>query len=275
MDIIHIEHVSFTYRELYTGGRHHLSEQALSDVSLQVPAGEFLCLVGHSGSGKSTLLRLIAGLEKPASGRIFIEGTPAEDAGLNRAVVFQNYSLFPWMNARRNVEFGISQANRELGRGLTRQSIKRIAEEYLQRVGMIKAADKYPYQLSGGMRQRVAIARALAMETPILLFDEPFGALDLKTRTALQELVENLWRSGETRKTIVFITHDIDEALLLADRIVFLRHGEILDNRRINIKRPRSAESLSKNRQAAELKKVITELFYLDPELDVDDEACV
>lgn len=154
----------------------------LKHLNLHVADGEFLCLVGHSGCGKSTTLRILAGLQKPLGGRILIGDEPLDGPGMNRSVVFQNYAIFPWMKAKQNVEFGIHQASLELHRGLSKERISEIADEYLAKVNMTKAADLYPYQLSGGMQQRVAIARALAMDTEMLLFDEPFGALDIKTR---------------------------------------------------------------------------------------------
>ena len=166
-------------------------------------------------------------------------------------MVFQNYALFPWMSALKNVEFGIEQANREFSRGMGKRDIRSRAEDYLARVGMADASSKYPYQLSGGMRQRVAIARALAIDADILLFDEPFGALDVKTRCSLQKLVDSLWRSGDERKTVVFVTHDIDEAILLADRAV-------------DVPRTRSSSIFLKDERARRLKEELTELFYLD-----------
>ena len=206
MGKIDIEDVSFAYEDVAAGGRPTAAaadDRALRDVALEVPDGQFLCVIGHSGSGKTTLLRLVAGLSRPSAGTVRIDGAPVEGPGLDRAVVFQNYALFPWMSALRNVEFGVEQANKELHRGLTKAQVSAAARDYLDRVGMGAAADKYPYQLSGGMRQRVAIARALAMDAEILLFDEPFGALDVKTRCSLQKLVDALWRSGEQRKTVV------------------------------------------------------------------------
>nr|WP_281421144.1 ABC transporter ATP-binding protein [Gordonibacter massiliensis (ex Traore et al. 2017)] len=242
----------------------------MRDVTLEVPDGQFLCVIGHSGSGKTTLLRLIAGLSRPTAGVLRIDGAPVEGPGLDRAVVFQNYALFPWMSALRNVEFGVEQANKELRRGLSKAQVAGVAREYLDRVGMGVAADKYPYQLSGGMRQRVAIARALAMDAEILLFDEPFGALDVKTRCSLQKLVDSLWRSGERRKTVVFVTHDINEAILLADRVVFMRRGEIVADRAVDVPRTRSSTIFASDPCAMALKDELTELFYLDGDEDED-----
>ncbi|HIW76378.1 MULTISPECIES: ABC transporter ATP-binding protein [Gordonibacter] len=264
MGAIRIEYVSFSYDDALGARPAETAELTLDDISLEIPDGQFLCLIGHSGSGKTTLLRLLAGLNRPREGRILIDGVPVKGPGLDRAVVFQNYALFPWMTARGNVEFGIQQANKEFGRGLSKAQVKELATEYLQRVDMLEAATKYPYQLSGGMRQRVAIARALAIDADILLFDEPFGALDVKTRCSLQKLIDRLWRSGEHRKTVVFVTHDIDEAILLSDRVVFMRRGELVADRRVDVARPRSSAILVNDERARTLKEELTELFYLD-----------
>lgn len=240
--------------------------RALSHVSLEIPDGQFLCLIGHSGSGKSTLLRLLAGLSRPTDGQVAIDGSPVEGTGLDRSLVFQDYSLFPWMSAHENVAFGVEQANKELSRGLSKADVAAIADDYLARVGMADAADKYPYQLSGGMQQRVAIARSLAMDTEIILFDEPFGALDVKTRRSLQSLVDELWRAGERRKTVVFVTHDISEAILLADRVVFMAHGRIEADIALALARPRTVRDVMENPEVILLRERLTALFYEDDE---------
>lgn len=266
MGAISIQGVSFCYDDGPTGrvAGQESSELVLNDISLEVPDGQFLCLIGHSGCGKSTLLRLLLGLSSPTSGSVLIDGAKVEGPGLDRSIVFQNYSLFPWMTARKNVEFGIEQASKILGRGLSKDQIRQQAQLNLERVDMVDAAQKYPYQLSGGMQQRVAIARALAMDTQILFFDEPFGALDVRTRRSLQELVDRLWRSGKTRKTVVFVTHDISEAVLLADRVVFMGHGTVLADVMVDLPRPRRAEELRRNPRAEELRALLTDLFYQD-----------
>lgn len=261
MGTIRIDNVSFAYEDpLAPKGQE--SPLVLREVNLEIPEGQFLCLIGHSGSGKSTLLRLLLGLSAPSEGSITIDGAPVNGPGLDRSFVFQNYSLFPWMKVRRNVEFGIQQANKELGRGLSRSQVAEIADDYLQRVNMLEAADKYPYQLSGGMQQRVAIARALAMDADILFFDEPFGALDVKTRRTLQQLVNDLWRSGSRRKTVVFVTHDIQEAILLADRVAFMSQGRIVADHLVELPHPRTAELLADSEDARRLGALLTELFY-------------
>lgn len=209
--------------------------EALHGVDLSIADGEFVCVIGPSGCGKSTLLRLLAGLDMPDGGEISIGGQPVEGPGADRMIVFQDYALFPWLTAEKNISFALSRAKR-----VPRAEAKRTAAEYLQRVGMAQAADYYPCQLSGGMKQRVAIARALAMDTDILLLDEPFGALDAKIRASLQELLLELWTNdGGKKKTVVFVTHDINEALILADRIVYMQPGKIAGELRIDIPRPR------------------------------------
>lgn len=235
---------------------------ALKHVNLTVDDGEFLCLVGHSGCGKTTLLRTLAGLQKPDSGTISIKGKPLDGPGLDRSVVFQNYSLFPWMTALENVEFGVSQASIELGRRLSASQIKETSLFYLEKVDMSDARDAHPYQLSGGMQQRVAIARALAMNAEILLFDEPFGALDVKTRRELQALMESLWCHDAVRKTAVFVTHDIEEALLLADRVVFMSAGMLRDEFRVEGERPRDPETFVSSNACKALRADLVDLFY-------------
>lgn len=261
MDAIRLEDVSFTYEDL-RHGKGGQARPALKGVSLSVPQGQFLCVIGHSGGGKSTLLRLISGLSHPSSGRVLVDGQQVTDPGLDRAIVFQDYALFPWMRVRANVAFGIEQANKQLARGLSKQDIQRTAERYLELVGMADAQDKYPYQLSGGMQQRVAIARALAMDTPIVLFDEPFGALDVKTRRALQALVAQLWAESQDGKTAVFVTHDISEAILLADRVVFVADGQVTADFLVDLPRPRSVETLTQDGRARKIEERLTGLFY-------------
>lgn len=271
MGTIQLEHVSFAYEDL----RHSKDEaprEVIKDVSLTVPDGQFLCVIGHSGGGKSTLLRLLAGLSRPTQGRILINGTEVHEPGLDRAIVFQDYSLFPWMRVKGNVEFGIEQANKVLGRGLTKREIARIADEHLALVNMQDAKNKYPYQLSGGMQQRVAIARALAMNTQIVLFDEPFGALDVKTRRSLQALVSDLWTEGDARKTAIFVTHDIAEAILLADRVVFVADGRITADFDVDLPRPRTPEFLAASPRAQEIERYLTDLFYESGGGPDDDE---
>ena len=196
---------------------------ALEDINLDIEDGEFLCLVGHSGCGKSTMLSLIAGLAAPTKGHVLLDGKPIEGPGPDRSIVFQNYSLFPWQTALKNVIFAIRQTHPEV----SKTDAAKQARDLLKQVEVIDAANRYPFQLSGGMRQRVAIARALAIDAPTMLMDEPFGALDPMIRRHLQELLLDLWE-GACCKTAVFVTHDIDEALILGDRIVFMEPRHIV-----------------------------------------------
>ena len=209
--------------------------EVLRHASLRIAAGELVCLVGPSGSGKTTILKLIAGLARPTTGRV-LEGTrEVSEPGPDRAVVFQEGALFPWLTLRANVEFPLKV------QGLNRQERAARSEALLRLVHLWKFSDRHPHQLSGGMRQRGAIARALASDPAVLLMDEPFAALDSQTREILQGEVERIWSS--TRKTIVFVTHNVREAVRLADRVVLMgtRPGRILHEEVIDLPRPRSA----------------------------------
>ncbi|MBH0781637.1 ABC transporter ATP-binding protein [Nocardia bovistercoris] len=187
---------------------------AVEDITLDLHEGEFLVLVGPSGSGKSTLLDLLGGLSKPTSGEILLDGAPITGPGLDRGIVFQQYALLPWRTARTNIEFGLE------AKGLRRKERRRIADEYLELVGLSGFGDRYPHELSGGMKQRVAIARSLAFDPEVLLMDEPFAALDAQTRESLQDELRRIWQA--TGKTILFITHGIDEAVYLGQRVAVL-----------------------------------------------------
>ena len=199
----------------------------LKHLDLEVADGEFLCLVGHSGCGKSTTLRILAGLQKPLFGTIESNGTPIEGPGLDRSVVFQNYSLFPWMTVKKNVEFGINQASIELSRGLSKRDISDIADEYLAKVSMAKAADLYPYQLSGGMRKRAGLARALIAEPRILLCDEPTSGLDPITAARMDALLQAMHRQYP-EMTIVVVSHDLASLRCIADHVLVLREGRAI-----------------------------------------------
>lgn len=194
---------------------------ALEQVNLQVKAGEFLVIIGPSGCGKSTFLDMVGGLSRPDTGEILIDGKPVLGPGLDRGIVFQQYALFPWRTALENVEVGLESQKINSGRR------REIAKEYLSLVGLSGFENRYPYELSGGMKQRVAIARALAIKPDILLMDEPFAALDAQTRETLQR--DLLRIKDETKKTVLFITHSIDEAVFLADRVAVMtaRPGKI------------------------------------------------
>ncbi len=258
---IEIEHVSFEYEGKKT------KFPALNNININIKEGEFICLLGNSGCGKSTLLSILSGLNKPSSGRLLIDGNEVVGPGVDRAVVFQHYSLFPWLTAKGNVLFGIKQS----GKKYSKAERNELANNYLKSVELFEAKDKYPNELSGGMQQRVAVARALALESNILLMDEPFGAIDPKLRLELQELVLRL--SKDNKKTVIFVTHDIDEALLLADRIFVMEPGRIKEELKVNLKTPRKREELVKTEEYQELYQKLFSLFYDRIREDIYEET--
>ncbi|TIP05520.1 MAG: ABC transporter ATP-binding protein [Mesorhizobium sp.] len=209
---------------------------ALDDVSLKVAKNEFCVIVGPSGCGKSSLLYLAAGLNDATSGRIKVDGREVIEPGPDRGMVFQSYTLFPWLTVRANIEYGPKR------KGLPPEQRRQIVDQYLNEVGLAPFADHYPAQLSGGMKQRVAIARALANDPAVLLMDEPFGALDSQTRGTMQKLLLRVWERQQ--KTVLFVTHDIDEALVLGDRVLVMtaRPGKIKAEIKVDIPRPRSMD---------------------------------
>lgn len=209
---------------------------ALDDVSLKVAKNEFCVIVGPSGCGKSSLLYLAAGLNDATSGSIKVDGREVIEPGPDRGMVFQSYTLFPWLTVRANIEYGPKR------KGLPAEQRKQIVDQYLNEVGLTPFADHYPAQLSGGMKQRVAIARALANDPAVLLMDEPFGALDSQTRGTMQKLLLRVWERQQ--KTVLFVTHDIDEALVLGDRVLVMtaRPGKIKAEIKVDIPRPRSMD---------------------------------
>jgi nitrate ABC transporter ATP-binding subunit len=211
--------------------------EALAPVDLAIPQGEFVCMIGASGCGKSTLLRIIAGFEEPTTGDVSIDGKAIAGPGSDRGMVFQDYALFPWMTVRENISFGPRQ------RQLPRQEIESTTDEFVRMVGLERFADRYPNQLSGGMKQRVAIARVLANNANILLMDEPFGALDALTREQLQHELLQIWK--RTGVTTIFVTHSVEEAVLLADRVLVMSAGpgRIDSDFRIDLARPRDVSS--------------------------------
>ena len=213
------------------------SIDVLHDVSLTVGQGEFVCLLGPSGCGKSTIVHLIAGLEKPSSGSILVDGKPVTGPDPSRTVIFQEAALFPWLTVLGNVEFGLRMS------GLSKADRRERAMSHIKLVHLSKFSAAFPHQLSGGMKQRVAIARALAMEPRILLMDEPFGSLDAQTRAVLQGELLDIWQ--KTKRTIFFVTHNVREATGLADRVYVIssRPGRIRDVETINVQRPRRAEN--------------------------------
>lgn len=206
---------------------------ALQDISMQVEDGEFAVVVGPSGCGKSTLLNIVAGLERETEGQALIGGRRIQGPGADRGMVFQSYTLFPWLTVRKNVEFGLRI------KGIPTAERADIARRYLSLVGLGEFENSLPSELSGGMKQRTAIARVLANKPEMLLMDEPFGALDAQTRLQLQDLTLDVWR--EEKATVLFITHDIDEAILLADNVYVMsrRPGRIVEKITVDIPRPR------------------------------------
>lgn len=211
MSSIKINNLSFAYE---SGGK-----LILKDINTEIGDGEFVCILGQSGCGKSTLLRLLAGLETATEGEILNDGEVIGNPSLNKGVVFQDYGLFPWMTAGENIMLALKQKFPKRDK----KELKEIAINMIKAVGLDEAVyKKLPKELSGGMKQRCAIAQAFSIDPPILLMDEPFGALDAVTRARLQELVRELWAQEETKKTVFFVTHDVDEALLLANRILVL-----------------------------------------------------
>ncbi|WP_223453285.1 MULTISPECIES: ABC transporter ATP-binding protein [unclassified Pseudomonas] len=232
---------------------------ALDQVSFEVPDQQFAVLVGPSGCGKSSLLYLTAGLNEPTEGEIYVGGQQVQGPGADRGMVFQSYTLFPWLTVRQNVEFGLKR------RGMAAAQRKDIVDYYVNEVGLSGFADNYAKQLSGGMMQRVAIARALANDPQILLMDEPFGALDSQTRLQMQQLLLRVW--GNSKKTVLFVTHDIDEAILLGDRVYVMgaRPGRIKQILDVPIERPRTLDMVME-RSFIEMKRDIFGLLHDDLE---------
>jgi NitT/TauT family transport system ATP-binding protein len=230
--ILHVDNLEKTYGS--NGDRHVVFDQ----VSLDIHRREFITVIGPSGCGKSTLARIVAGLDEATSGEILLDGNPVSGPGPDRGMVFQGYTLFPWLTVKRNVMFGLEM------RGKSRSTAESEARSWIDMVGLAKFENSYPHELSGGMKQRVAIARALANEPRILLMDEPFGALDAMTRCKMQSYLLQIWKKVDV--TILFITHDLDEAIYLSDRILVLGTNpggirEIIEN---PVPRPRSIEQL-------------------------------
>jgi NitT/TauT family transport system ATP-binding protein len=223
---------------------------ALRDIQLEIPPGQFVCLLGPSGCGKSTLLNAIAGFSLPTSGHVSVGKQQVTGPGPDRGMVFQEYALFPWMTVSQNIAFGLEI------KGVDKVEIQRQVARLLEVLKLSEFKDRYPKDLSGGMRQRVAIARVLALDSPVMLMDEPFGALDALTRRSLQDELLRIW--SELRKTIVFVTHSIEESIYLADRIVVMtyRPGTIKRDIIVDLPRSRDPSSAAFN----ELKRSLAEL---------------
>ncbi len=250
--------------------------EALRDINLTVRKGEFICIIGSSGCGKSTLLSVLSGLNKPSSGSVRVNGAEIDGAGEERAVVFQSYSLFPWMSAKQNIAFAVYETAKKrarLGKGtrLSKKESQKIAMEFLAKVDLKYFEDKLPGELSGGMQQRVAIARAMATNPEILLMDEPFGALDPKIRQNLQSLLLKLWGEDSNKKTVVFVTHDMDEAILLADRIVFMLPQRIHSVIDVDFPRPRQKKDILAQPASRAVYERINALF--DEQVDFVSES--
>lgn len=264
--VIEIENLSLSYEN------DNSTFEALKDINLTVERGEFICIVGSSGCGKSTLLSVLAGLQNATSGSVKINGKEVHGPGVERAVVFQNYSLFPWMTALRNVAFAVYETSKK-NKKISKREALEIAKKHLHNVELDGFENKLPGELSGGMQQRVAIARAMACDPDILLMDEPFGALDAKIRENLQKLLLHLWRIDEKKKTVVFVTHDLNEAELLADRIVFMVPKRIYAVINDDLPRPRNYPYIQESKEYKELYQKLVKYFYHETRLIVDDEG--
>ncbi|MBD2538705.1 nitrate ABC transporter ATP-binding protein [Coleofasciculus sp. FACHB-SPT36] len=238
----------------------------LDGINLSVSEDEFICVIGHSGCGKSTLLKMVAGLEKPTSGSVQLEGKEIRKPGAERMMVFQHYSLLPWLTVKENIRLAVDEVLKNASRA---EKIS-IVHEHLAMVNLTAAADKYPDEISGGMKQRVGIARALAIRPKMLLMDEPFGALDALTRGKLQQQVLHIWE--HQRQAVMMITHDVDEALYMSDRIILMTNGphakigEILD---VPFKHPRDRQALRNSREYFELRNHA--LNFLDEYFNQDE----
>ncbi len=237
--------------------------RALDEINLEVQKGEVICILGPSGCGKSTLLNIVAGFLPPSGGEVRVDGRPVIEPGPDRGFVFQEFALFPWRTVLENIEFG------PVLKGMEKADRHARARELIQRIHLTGFEDKYPFELSGGMKQRVGIARALANDPEVLLMDEPFGALDAQTRRVMQE--ELLKLLGETKKTVLFVTHAIDEAIVLADRVMVMtaRPGQVKALLGVDLPRPRERTSPEFN----ELYRMMDDLIRVEVEksLEVQD----
>lgn len=261
MDKIQIENLTLTYT---SPGK---SYTALENLSLSVKEGEFVCIIGPSGCGKSSLLSVVEGLNKASAGKVLIDGKEITGPGKERGIVFQHYSLFPWLTTVGNVVFAMKQ-NKIKGK---KKDLEEIARRYLTKVGLEDAFEKYPAELSGGMQQRVAIARVLAANSSIFLMDEPFDAIDPKNRQERQELVSALAR--EESKTVLFVTHDIEEAILLADRIIFIDKHNVQADIEVGIPKPITKAQLIDNERFRTLNSQLMSLFYRGVAENIGDEV--
>lgn len=225
----------------------------LDNINLSFKKGEFICLLGPSGCGKSTLLNIIAGLEKPTSGKVTLKDKEVKEVGPDKAFMFQEAALFPWLSVIDNVEFGMKMA------GVSKEQRREKALKYLKMVHLTKFQNSFPHELSGGMRQRVSLARALTLDSEVLLMDEPFSALDSQTKSILQLELQKIW--WETKKTIVFVTHNVEEAVLLGDRVIVMsaNPGRVKREFKIELARPREAQSIDLTYVVSEVMKELRE----------------
>lgn len=256
--MLKIENLSFSYK----GNKGKDGYEVIRNLDLEIKDNEFICIIGPSGCGKSTLLKMLAGFEKPTSGRILYNGQEIKSVGYERAMVFQEDAVFPWLKVRDNVEYGLKVRN------VPFETRKKSVNKYIETVGLKGFEDSWPKELSGGMKKRVDLARVLANNPETILMDEPFGALDAMTKEMLQEELVKIWESS--KKTIVFVTHDIEEALFLADQIVVLQHiknggeAEVID---VPFERPRTVQ-IKENPEFQKVRRRTVELLkkYEDEE---------
>jgi NitT/TauT family transport system ATP-binding protein len=253
MPDISIQNLRFAYED----GR-----PVLNGVTLDIADGSFVSLLGPSGCGKSTLLRILAGLSAPTAGTVILDGAPVTGPGLDRGVVFQDYSLFPWLSVGENIALAIRQARP----GIPRARARELAGDYLGLVNLADAFAKLPRELSGGMRQRGAIARTLALGSPTLLLDEPFGALDPVNRLRMQDLLRGLFVKSSPRKTVVFVTHDVEEALFLGERVIVLgaTSGQVIADLPAPFGAERGRDTLYASRAFTELRDRVFEAYHRD-----------
>jgi ABC-type nitrate/sulfonate/bicarbonate transport system ATPase subunit len=246
--VLAIEGVS----RVFPGVRGRAPTRALEPATLDVADNDFITILGPSGCGKSTLLRIVAGLDRPTEGRVLLDGAPVAMPGPDRGMVFQSYTLFPWLTVRDNICFGLVE------KGVSKPRQRQVSDYFIERVGLRGFEDHYPKMLSGGMQQRTALARALANDPKILLLDEPFGALDNQTRALMQELLLGIWETD--KKTVLFVTHDIEEAIFLGNRVVVMtaRPGRIKSDLRIDLPHPR-VYTMKTTPEFAALKARLTE----------------
>ncbi|WP_446899736.1 ABC transporter ATP-binding protein [Clostridium sp. LBM24168] len=253
-----IKNIKKIYNVISDDEKYNKNFLAVDDFSLNVKKGEFITIVGPSGCGKSTILDILAGLAKPTSGEVYIDGELINGPGLDRGIILQGYALFPWLNVEQNIEFGLEV------KGIPKRKRRELSEKFISLVGLNKFKNRYPHELSGGMKQRVAIARALAYDPEILLMDEPFAAVDAQTRETLQEELLDIWE--KTSKTIIFITHSIEEAIFLADRIVVMTDnpGKIRRIIELNLERPRNTASIRTSKEYNTVWNEIWQLLHKD-----------